>query len=496
MRVWERIVTIGVYDGMSPWDYKRVRLLNGIAGMATVVYLLYVLTLINSPDYVTFYLCLAYAFLTAPTLLFSYLRRYNAAAYYYILLTTLLYVFTPIAKKNDGSEYLLIANGIQPMLFLRGAWPVISLFLLNVAALFFVRYAMTVIPPFLHNPYSTDVYNVNVFLSICILFLIVYYFRTQNYRQEGLLSQQNAQLQQSLDHLKATQVQLIQSEKMASLGELTAGIAHEIQNPLNFVNNFSDLSIELLKELTEGPFQQLPAAEKEYAGELVDDLTQNLQKIHHHGGRADLIVRGMLQHSRTSTGEKRPTNLNQLADEYLKLAYHGLRAKDKEFNAELITHFGPEVGLIDAVPQDLGRVLLNLYNNAFYALSDKKKQQPADFLPTITVSTRLLATNESGQAGNTSNQKRPAIANGRDGGFVEIRVRDNGMGIPESIQQKIFQPFFTTKPAGQGTGLGLSLSYDMVTKGHGGTLSMETVEGQGTEFIIHLPVSSNQPVAA
>lgn len=449
MQVWERVITIGVYDGISAWDNKRVWLLNGISTMALMVYSLYVLALINSPDYVTFYLCLLYIPLTAVTLVLNYFRRYNAAAYYFMFLNTILYTFTPIAKKHDGSEYILIANSISSMLFLRGVFPIVGFFLLNLSALFFVRYAITVIPPFLYNPDSIDVYNANIFLSVLILFLIVYYFRTENDRQERLLGQQNAQLQQSLTNLKATQTQLIQSEKMASLGELTAGIAHEIQNPLNFVNNFSEVSIELLNELKEGPIQLIPASEKDYADELIGDLTQNLDRIHHHGGRAGLIVRGMLEHSRTGTGEKRLTNLNLLADEYLKLAYHGLKAKDKEFNVELITQFDETMPSVEVVPQDMGRVFLNLYNNAFYAVSAMKKEQITGFKPQITVSTKgPLNLPDVGETG------------------VEIRIRDNDTGIPEPIKQKIFQPFFTTKPTGQGTGLGLSLSYDIVTKGH------------------------------
>lgn len=248
---------------------------------------------------------------------------------------------------------------------------------------------------------------------------------------------------------------------MASLGELTAGIAHEIQNPLNFVNNFSEVSAELITELKE----ELDRGDTEEAKAIADDLTQNLQKITHHGGRASAIVRGMLEHSRTSPGEKRPTNLNLLADEYLKIAYHGLRAKEKDFNAELETEFAATVGLVEVVPQEIGRVLLNLFNNAFYAVGQRSKQGEADYEPTVWVSTR------------------------QDSGQVEIRVRDNGTGIPDSVKAKIFQPFFTTKPTGEGTGLGLSLSYDIVTKGHGGTLEVETVAGFFTEFTLTLPLA-------
>ena len=276
------------------------------------------------------------------------------------------------------------------------------------------------------------------------------------------LTLQTEELREALKELKITQDQLIQSEKMASLGELTAGIAHEIQNPLNFVTNFSDVSTELLTELEEE--QQRPDRDPELEAELLSDLRQNLTKITHHGQRAASIVRGMLEHSRASTGERQPTNLNLLADEYLRLAYHGLRAKDKSFNATLQTDFAPTMPVIEAVSQDLGRVLLNLFTNAFYAVQKRRQLQPEGYVPTVSVSTRPLS-----------------------GGGVEVRVRDNGTGIPEALRQKIFQPFFTTKPTGEGTGLGLSLSYDIITKGHNGTLTLETEEGKGTEFVITLP---------
>jgi signal transduction histidine kinase len=251
---------------------------------------------------------------------------------------------------------------------------------------------------------------------------------------------------------------------MASLGELTAGIAHEIQNPLNFVNNFSEVSTELVTELEEE--QQKPDRDPDLEAELLGDLKQNLQKITHHGQRASSIVKGMLEHSRTTTGERQPTDLNALADEYLRLAYQGLRAKDKTFNTDLNTDFAPALGKVDVVPQEIGRVLLNLFNNAFYAVHQKQKSALADYQPTVRVSTHPV---DSG---------------------VEIRVQDNGTGIPDAVKAKIFQPFFTTKPTGEGTGLGLSLAYDIVTKGHGGTLTAESREGKGTEFTIKLPAKT------
>ena len=267
----------------------------------------------------------------------------------------------------------------------------------------------------------------------------------------------------ALTELQITQKQLIQSEKMASLGELTAGIAHEIQNPLNFVNNFSDVSIELLDEIEAE--SQKAIVERDYAliFEILQDIKQNLKKIAHHGKRADGIVKGMLQHSRSSSGQKELTDLNALADEYLRLAFHGLRAKDKSFNSELITNFDENLPKVNVLPQDIGRVLLNLLTNAFYATQDRKKSEGENFKPIAEVTTSFV------------------------GSFVEIKVKDNGFGIPASIVDKIFQPFFTTKPTGQGTGLGLSLAYDIV-KAHGGELKIETQENEGSVFILLLPI--------
>ncbi|MVM39650.1 tetratricopeptide repeat protein [Spirosoma sp. HMF3257] len=310
---------------------------------------------------------------------------------------------------------------------------------------------------------------IGIGLVLGLLFL-AYRNNRQKQKANALLQQQKAEIQaqrdqtnQALAELKSTQNQLIQSEKMASLGELTAGIAHEIQNPLNFVNNFSEVSIELVQELKE---EQKKGEDRDEGAEqeLLTDLSNNLQKISQHGNRASSIVKGMLEHSRKSTGRKELTDLNALTDEYLRLAYHGLRAKDKTFNATLKTDFDTSLGQISMVPQDIGRVLLNLFTNAFYAVQQRQKlAQDSTYQPCVTVSTRC--------------------ANGE----AIITVEDNGTGIPESVQQKIFQPFFTTKPTGEGTGLGLSLAYDIVTKGHSGTLTVESEEGKGTKFVISLP---------
>ncbi len=275
------------------------------------------------------------------------------------------------------------------------------------------------------------------------------------------LRQQTEELQQALEELQTTQNQLIQAEKMASLGELTAGIAHEIQNPLNFVNNFAEVSTELAQELAEERSRSVRNLPLET--ELLGDLKQNMLKITQHGQRAASIVRGMLEHSRASTGERQPTDLNALCDEYLRLAYHGLRAKNKSFNATLKTDLATDLAAIAAVPQDVGRVLLNLFTNAFYAVHRRQQQGESGYVPTVSVRTKDL------------------------GNEVEVCVQDNGTGIPVAVQQKIFQPFFTTKPAGEGTGLGLSLAHDIVTKGHGGTLEVSSQPGQGATFTLRLP---------
>ena len=263
---------------------------------------------------------------------------------------------------------------------------------------------------------------------------------------------------------------------MASLGELTAGIAHEIQNPLNFINNFSEVNTELVEEMK----TELKAGNNEAAILIAEDIAANEQKINHHGKRADSIVKGMLQHSRSSNGIKEPTNINTLADEYLRLAYHGLRAKDKSFNALMKTDFDESIESINIIPQDLGRVILNLITNAFYAVTEKKKNLASAeegtensttvYDPTVTVITKKLNSTSG------------------EGARVEIIVKDNGNGISRKVLDKIFQPFFTTKPTGEGTGLGLSMSYDIITKGHGGQLTVKTNEGEGSQFIITLPI--------
>jgi two-component system, NtrC family, sensor kinase len=298
------------------------------------------------------------------------------------------------------------------------------------------------------------------------------------------LTQQKEALEHTLNELQSTQTQLIHSEKMASLGELTAGIAHEIQNPLNFVNNFSEVSVELLNEMK----TELKNGNTGDAVYIADDIIHNLEKIIHHGKRADSIVKGMLQHSRKSTGQKEPTDINAMADEYLRLAFHGFRAKDKSFNAKLHTDFDKSIGKINIIAQDVDRVLLNLYNNAFYAVTEKKKLLSAASAvaeKTDNLSIKTIADKYYEPTVSVTTKK---LGNKSDSYRIEIRVKDNGNGIPKTVLDKIFQPFFTTKPTGEGTGLGLSLSYDIITKGHGGILKAETKEGKGSEFIIQLPL--------
>ena len=302
---------------------------------------------------------------------------------------------------------------------------------------------------------------ISIVTGVLIFAFILY--RNNKHKQKAniLLQRQKNALETTLSELKITQSQLVQSEKMASLGELTAGIAHEIQNPLNFVNNFSEVNKELIDELQ----TELKSGNADDAITISNDIKANEEKINHHGKRADAIVKGMLQHSRSSTGIKEPTDINALSDEYLRLSYHGLRAKDKNFNAQIKTDFDESIGKINIIPQDIGRVLLNLFNNAFYAVNQQRNHNIISYEPVVSVSTK------------------------KSGNSVVVTVMDNGGGISGKIKEKIFQPFFTTKPTGSGTGLGLSLSYDII-KAHGGEITVESKEANGSKFIIQLPIVS------
>ena len=373
-------------------------------------------------------------------------------------------------KSLNGAQWFIVAG-------------VVLTYILGLSFL-----VLTMIKPEAITNTVAGLFNTGFFLSlpICLLFYIAFRFKefvhdvqynaqqvvqlSEEKKQLALeqqklleeeVARQTIELRTSLETIKATQSQLIQSEKMASLGELTAGIAHEIQNPLNFVTNFSEVSNELLDEMIE----ELNKGDIEEAKAISADIKQNLEKINHHGKRADAIVKGMLQHSRSGSAVKEPTDINKLADEYLRLAYHGLRAKDKSFNATMKTEFDETIGNITIFPQDIGRVILNLITNAFYATNEKQKSGIENYEPTVTVSTKKVEDK------------------------VEIKVSDNGNGIPQKVLDKIFQPFFTTKPTGQGTGLGLSLSYDIV-KAHGGELKVETKENEGSKFIISIPTNS------
>jgi signal transduction histidine kinase len=287
-------------------------------------------------------------------------------------------------------------------------------------------------------------------------------------QKNEVIATQKSKAELMLQQLQSAQAKLVQTEKMASLGELTAGIAHEIQNPLNFVNNFSDVNQEMLDELQ----QALRNGDIKEASQLADEIRENEVKINTHGKRADNIVKSMLLHSRGNTGVKEATDLNKLVDEYVRLAYHGYRARQKEFTVKLEIDTDPEIGKVNIVAQDIGRVLLNLLNNAFYAVQERQLTAGADYSPSVTIRTR----------------RHQSAAGDRHQAVISISVVDNGMGMPAAVREKIFQPFFTTKPTGQGTGLGLSLSYDIVTKGNGGTLQVASTEGEGTDMTMTLPV--------
>ncbi len=426
-------------------------------------------------------------------------KQYKYAVYVSVVLFAVGFIFPDLfAVKLIWHIFLLVLVGFP---FLKT-----ELFQLRMSILAFVPFVVVALIKDLTQLISADFYSTNesyfdngITLSVIWMLAIMFSQNRQRKAQEkdrikrqqedelnraiairkveleelvaertAELTKQKEELELTLHELRATQAQLIQSEKMASLGELTAGIAHEIQNPLNFVNNFSEVSNELIDEMNE----ELDKGDINEAKAIAGDIRQNLEKINHHGKRADAIVKGMLQHSRSKTGQKELTDINKLADEYLRLAFHGLRAKDKTFNSDFKLETDETLPKINVIPQDIGRVLLNLINNAFYAVAPPppgggiKSAQP-DYKPTVIVRTSFW---------NPPSGGRGAL----------ISVIDNGPGIPAHIVDKIFQPFFTTKPTGQGTGLGLSLSYDIV-KAHGGELKVETKEGEGSEFIIELP---------
>jgi signal transduction histidine kinase len=332
------------------------------------------------------------------------------------------------------------------------------------------EFYLTILPPWWRTWWAYALYS----LAVGAIAWAFFQMRSKALLRENMIleskvTQRTEQLRKSLENLKEAQSQLVQREKMGSLGELTAGVAHEIQNPLNFVNNFTELNNELLADLK----HEIAVGNLSEVQKLAGTIIENGEKITQHGKRADGIVKGMLQHSRTSSGQKETTDINALADEYLRLSYHGLRAKDKSFNAAIETHFDPRIPPIKAIPQDLGRVLLNIYNNAFYSVSERIKKSGSQHV-------------DSGMDNNRY-QPRVIVSTNLENNVVTIRIRDNGAGVPPSVREKIFQPFFTTKPAGQGTGLGLSLSYDIITKVHGGSIALNEELEEGAEFIVTLP---------
>jgi len=406
-----------------------------------------------------------------------YLLQQNVANFQLNLGTVYEDIFLAYNQKNQQDsayKYLLIASHIKDSLY--------KVRIAKLSAFQNVSFEETLRSENLEKEKIQTEANIRIYSLLAGLMVVsllgIILFRNNKQRkksnlllttQKNEIEQQKKQVEVSMEQLQSTQSQLIQSEKMASLGELTAGIAHEIQNPLNFVNNFSEVSNELMGELVE----EVEKGNTDEVKLIAKDVQQNLEKINHHGKRADAIVKGMLAHSRTSTGQNEPTDINSLCDEYLRLAYHGMKAKDNGFEASF--HFEPDNTLpnINVVPQDIGRVLLNLINNAFQAVTERKKVEGENFNPEVKVSTKPIFPPAGG-------------SRGAGGSWVAISISDNGPGIPDSIKDKIFQPFFTTKPTGQGTGLGLSLSYDIV-KAHWGELRVETKQEEGATFIIQLP---------
>lgn len=433
----------------------------------------------QQPKKCFFYLIVCYAVLTVPCLLWFYeWGGFFSLCFYLVLnLDTLRLCFKGVRHRRPGA-WILFSTTLLFYVFFT-SFVVLNAFD-QVQASSLLSFISLFMPPFgLLLFLAGEFARTNLSLAAKLTEVEILsaekqqILSVQNETLEHQVAKRTSELNQSLETLKSTQAQLIQSEKMASLGELTAGIAHEIQNPLNFVNNYAEVNMELLGELkTEGE-KRSDGSEVGESGsrgrderlvqELIADLSENEAKILHHGQRANAIVRGMLQHSRSSSGPREPTNLNALADEYLRLAYHGLRAKDNQFQAELITDFDKSMPRVEVVPQDMGRVLLNIINNAFQAVAERSLLEVAGYVPKVTVTTKRLPT------------------------AVEVRIADNGNGIPEAIKEKIFQPFFTTKPTGSGTGLGLSLAYDIV-KVHGGTLKVESAMGEGSIFVIIIPV--------
>ncbi len=421
----------------APWLYRTGQVMVGVLCVSLVVLTLVAIGIVDFPLNYFFTINYTSSFIYVLLTAIVVLRRGNKAGWFLLLGHLALF----------ASVYARIIE-----IFPFGFWQTFSVIIGSAVEMLFFTLGLSYKVNLLKK-YQDEAIQEQLRLTKENQVLI----ETQNRVLEEKVEQRTAEL-------KASQAQLILKEKLASLGELTAGIAHEIQNPLNFVNNFAEVSSELVDELQEGPLQAIAIAEKAYAEDVIKDLRQNLQKITHHGRRAEAIVRGMLDHSQASSSERQLTDLNKLANDYLRLAYQGFRTKDSSFNCQLVTSFDSSIPAIYLNNQDIGRVLLNLYNNAFYAVRQREKQKAISYQPMLEVSSYAQT------------------------GYVVLQVRDNGLGIHDSIKDKLFQPFFTTKPPGEGTGLGLSLSYDIVTKGHSGALLVESDEGDGAAFTVQLPI--------
>ncbi|WP_020594821.1 sensor histidine kinase [Spirosoma panaciterrae] len=417
----------------APWLYRTGQVMVGVICVSLVVLTLVALGIVDLPPYYFFTINYTSSFIYVLVTATVVLRRGNKAGWFLLLGQLALFV----------SVYALIIE-----IFPLGFWRTFSAIIGSAVEMLFFTLGLS--------------YKVNLLKKHQDEAIQEQLRLTQENQQ--LIETQNRVLEEKVEQrtaeLRASQAQLIQKEKLASLGELTAGIAHEIQNPLNFVNNFSEVSAELIEEQKEA----LAKGDLEEAGFIANDLAQNLQKITHHGGRASAIVKGMLEHSKGGEGKKEPTDLVRLIQECFKIAYQGYRSKHRDFHCDLQTQFQADTVSVEVVTQDIGRVVINVLTNAFYSLRERSSQQPENYLPQVWI----RITQQTAHA--------------------ELRIKDNGTGIPQAIRAKIFQPFFTTKPTGEGTGLGLSLSYDIITKGHGGTMTVESQEGLGTEFIVRLPV--------
>ncbi|HLK29589.1 MAG TPA: ATP-binding protein [Puia sp.] len=469
IRLWEWLINIGIDEHINDFDKKRTRLINGICSWAFLIYFVYAIVYFSDQKLqIVFYESVAGVIAYSLPILLNYRHRYNVACHFFCIFNLFFYFEQCLSGGEQiGIVYEFVPSAVTALLFFKSTRVVISYFFANFLFFISAKYIFNHVNAiFFYGDQASSFYYANHIIMFILVFMIVFYFRSENIRQEKLLEKRNRNLsdeklkvESALSDLRSAQAQLIQSEKMASLGELTAGIAHEIQNPLNFVNNFSELNAELMEELEQ-------EAKKNNFHEVISiakDVKENHAKINHHGKRADAIVKGMLQHSRTTAGSKEMTDVNALANEYLRLAYHGAKAKEKNFDTRYETDFDDSIGRINVIPQEIGRVLLNMFNNAFYAVNEKKKQLGVSYDSLVSISTK-------------KSEK-----------WITINVSDNGNGIPQNIIDKIFQPFFTTKPTGSGTGLGLSLSYDII-KVHGGEIKVDTKEGEGTTFIIQLPL--------